>query len=87
MTAQLISPAAQTRVSILHVNVLLRPSCWELTVLAELLPAALNALWHTVGAWHTLHPVPVQPEGHAHAEPETFPNEDEDAAASERCAA
>ena len=71
MTAQLISPAAQTRGSLLHVSVLLRPS-GELTVLP---PAAVNALSQTVEDWHTLHPVPVHPAGHAHEDEETFPNE------------
>jgi hypothetical protein len=47
--------------------------------LTVVLPAAVKALWHTVEDWHTLHPVPVHPEGHAHAEPETFPNEVADA--------
>jgi hypothetical protein len=74
MTAQLISPAAQTRGSVLHVSVLLRPSCCELMGAP---PAAVNALWQIVGDWHTLHPVPVQPAGHAHVE--TFPNEVADA--------
>jgi hypothetical protein len=72
-TAQLISPAAQTRGEVLHVRVVL--SCCGSVVMLVFPPAAVNALWHTVEAWHTLHPVPVHPEGHAHAEPETFPNE------------
>jgi hypothetical protein len=54
----------------------------------ELPPAALKALWHTVEPWHTLHPVPVHPAGHAHEEEETFPNDDEDAPeTSGRCSA
>jgi hypothetical protein len=76
MTAQLISPAAKTRGKVLHVSVLLGPF-WE--ALLESPPAALNAFWHTVEPWHTLHPVPVHPAGHAHVEEETFPNDDEDA--------
>lgn len=72
-TAQLISPAAQTRGEVLHVRVVL--SCCGSVVMLVLPATAVNALWHTVEAWHTLHPVPVHPEGHAHAEAETFPNE------------
>ena len=45
----------------------------------ELPPDALNALWHDVEPWHTLHPVPVHPAGHAHAEEDTFPNDVADA--------
>ena len=75
MTEQLISPAAQTRGLVLHVSVLLWPGCCELAVSLVLPPAAKNALWQTVEVLHTLHPVPVHPAGHAHAEDETFPNE------------
>ena len=85
MTAQLISPAAQTRGSLLHVSVLLRASPCELTVLP---PTAVNALWQTVEDWHTLHPVPAHPAGHAHEDEETFPNEVADALeTSGRCVA
>jgi hypothetical protein len=85
MTEQLISPAAQTRGSVLHVSVLLRLSCCELTVLP---PLAVNALWQTVEDWHTLHPVPVHPAGQAHEDEERFPNEVADAPeTSGRCAA
>jgi hypothetical protein len=74
MTEQLISPAAYTRGAVLHVSVLLRLLCAG-SMLLELPPAALNALWHTVESWHTLHPVPVHPAGYAHEEEETFPND------------
>jgi hypothetical protein len=54
----------------------------------ELPPAALYAFWHTVEPWHTLHPVPVHPSWHAHAEEETFPNDVADAPeTSGRCSA
>lgn len=33
-----------------------------------LLLAALNELWHTVGAWHTLHPIPDHPAGQVQVE-------------------
>ena len=65
MTAQLISPAANTCGVVLHVRL----------PLLVLPPAAMNELWHTVGAWHTLQPVPVHPLGQAHAGTETLPND------------
>ncbi len=72
MTAQLISPAAKTRGMVLQVRVLLSADCsWG--VLLLLAPAATKELWHTVEAWHTLHPVPVQPSEHEHVE--TLPND------------
>ncbi len=86
MTAQLISPAANTRGVVLHVRVLLRPLCSGITPLLVFPPAATNELWHTVGAWQTLQPVPVQPSGHAHADAETLPNDVADAPETrERC--
>ena len=88
MTEQLISPAANTRWEVLHVKVLLRPGCWGPLMLAALPLAASNELWHTVATWHTLHPVPDHPAGHAHADVETLPNEVADASGTNgRCAA
>lgn len=85
MTAQLISPAAHTRGLVLHVSVSLRVFCCGSAVLP---PLAVNALWQTVEDWHTLHPVPVHPVGHAHEDVETFPNDVADAPeTSGRCPA